>query len=208
MCCGAWGLPLDGVCIPSETPLEKTNFFFASVYRLELASRLGMADVFNPLLSPGSVLALDLWRPYACCHSLFEFIYTSVLQCLEGLVSLVFSILVASHNLSTASSSDFPEPWGEGFGGAIPFRTQCSRVSVRCSAVGLYLLHLLQEEASLVMYEHTITSLGVIFFLLCFFSRTIVFISPRSMTYLFSASWPPEKYQAWVLFHEVAFKSN
>lgn len=35
------GLALK-VCFPSETPLEKINFSFASGYQLEIASGLGM----------------------------------------------------------------------------------------------------------------------------------------------------------------------
>jgi hypothetical protein len=37
----AHSLPLRAVCFPSESPLEETNFSFASVYQLEMASELG-----------------------------------------------------------------------------------------------------------------------------------------------------------------------
>ena len=164
--------------------------------------------------TPQLVLRVSVFFPFsrqkcylvAGCEGLAHVV--TILMCLVNTVSFMLLMNCASHNLSTAAAFELPVPGWEGFGGASPVRTQWSRGSVRCSAVGLYLLHLLQEEASLVMYKHTISSLGVIFFLLCSFSRTVAFVSPRSMTYLFSVSWPPETYQAWVLFHEVAFKSN
>lgn len=40
--CLACSLPLKVVCFPSETPVEKTQFSFASGYWLEIASELGM----------------------------------------------------------------------------------------------------------------------------------------------------------------------
>ena len=63
-------------------------------------------------------------------------------------------ILSDSCALSAPSSSEFPEHWGEGFDGDIPFRTECFKVSHTLYNVCLCICsHLLQEEASLVMAD-------------------------------------------------------
>ena len=62
-----------------------------------------------------------------------------------------------SYTLSTFSSTEFPEPRGEGFGD-IPFRNECSRVSLHIVElwVPLFVAHRLQEEASMVVAEQDI----------------------------------------------------
>ena len=47
----------------------------------------------------------------------------------KNLDSWVSSIPSGSYTLSTFSSSEFPEPKGEGFIGEIPFRAVCPKVS-------------------------------------------------------------------------------
>lgn len=49
--CWAWGPHPSVVCVPSETPLEETNFWFTSGCQLAIASRLGMGDHVQFLLS-------------------------------------------------------------------------------------------------------------------------------------------------------------
>lgn len=60
--------------------------------------------------SAGTPSGLDLCRPHAHCHSLYEFRSASVLLYLEGLVSLVSSILIGPYNPCTSSSIGFPDP--------------------------------------------------------------------------------------------------
>lgn len=82
-----------------------------------------------PHLSAGTPSALNLCRPCANCHSLCEFIYASVLLCLEDTVSMKSFITSNSYNLSVSSSTQRAGPWGEGFDEDIPFRIKCFRVS-------------------------------------------------------------------------------
>jgi hypothetical protein len=44
-------------------------------------------------------------------------------------ISLVSYIPSGSYNISTSSSSQFPEFWAEGFDDNFLFRTECSKVS-------------------------------------------------------------------------------
>lgn len=133
-------------------------------------------------LIAGTPSGLNLCRPRAHCHSLCEFIYASVLLCLEGTVSVKSFITSKSYDLSVSSSTQIFEPWGEGFDEGIPFRTQCFRISRSltlpngCFCVIPYIW---QEEVSLMWIEkgtdawYSGMSLGVIL-LLCSFSRIIV----------------------------------
>ena len=66
----AYSLPLRVVCFPSETPLEKTKFSFASGYQLEIASGLGMGRVSTSPLSTGTPSGLDPCRECTFCQSL------------------------------------------------------------------------------------------------------------------------------------------
>ena len=72
-------LPLSVVSFPSETPLEKTTFSFASGYQLEMASELGMWGLVctSPLIAWISFVA-DLCRSCAFLHSLCVFMHASV----------------------------------------------------------------------------------------------------------------------------------
>lgn len=65
---------------------------------------------------------------------------------LEGLGSLLPSIHPGSHNLSASSSADFPEPQGERFDGDIPFRAECSMISL-CIMSGCGCLYLFPSAA-------------------------------------------------------------
>lgn len=62
ICCWAWGLPLNVVYLPCETPLEKTNFSFANSCQLEITSWLGMGAVSSYPLSAGAPSGLTLCR--------------------------------------------------------------------------------------------------------------------------------------------------
>lgn len=80
--CWACSPPLRLACLSSETPLEETAVSSANGYHSEIASRLGMQLV--------SISLNPIWS-YVCCLSLCA----SVLLCLESLVSLVSSFLLA-----------------------------------------------------------------------------------------------------------------
>lgn len=92
-----------------------------------------------PPLSAGTQPGLALCRPCACGHCLCEFIYVLVVLCLEGMISLVSSILTGSYNLSVSSSAGFSEPRGRTFIGDSSFRIECCKAShsVHCSFVRL-----------------------------------------------------------------------
>lgn len=67
---------------------------------------------------------LEMCSPCACSHSLWEFIYVSVLLCLKDTVSLMSFILSGSYNLPVSSSVDFSKcPEGDGFED-IPLNTE------------------------------------------------------------------------------------
>lgn len=97
------------VCIPSETPLEKGKFSFASSYQPGVASGLGCGPVSTLLSTEGFPSGPDLCRPCMCCHNFCEFTCGSVLLNLEGHVSLMSSIPSGSNDLS-ASPAGFPDP--------------------------------------------------------------------------------------------------
>jgi hypothetical protein len=50
----------------------------------------------------------DICRPWACCLTLYEFMYINS-YAIKGLVFLVLSILSESYILSTFSPAEFPE---------------------------------------------------------------------------------------------------
>ena len=88
-----WELVLSVVCIPSDTPLEKSKFF--------LCKSMSNGDSFlvwcrrsYPLfpLSARTPSGLHLCRSCAYCLSLCEFICVSALLYLEGPVYFVSSI--------------------------------------------------------------------------------------------------------------------
>lgn len=84
---------------------------------------------------------VDLCWPCACCVSLCEFICPLIILILWGLVLLISSIHFVSCTLSASYSTGFPDPWGEGYDGDIPFSVKYSKVSQSMSCgVSLYLL--------------------------------------------------------------------
>lgn len=89
--CLAWGLSLGVVCIPSETPLEKLTF-----------PELGIGACVY-IFQPGTLSCAELWRPCACFHSLYHTVL--ILECLQGLASLLSPVLSGSRNHSTHSSA-------------------------------------------------------------------------------------------------------
>jgi hypothetical protein len=66
------------VCVPSETPLEKTKFSFVSGRQLEIASGLGKGTCLLPFLVMG-LLLVDFCSPCACCSG-----YLSLCEHLPG----------------------------------------------------------------------------------------------------------------------------
>lgn len=94
ICCWAWSLPLSGVGIPSETPMETANFSFMNYYLLMISS--GSGRNLCPLrLSVGAPSDSDPCSSCAQSHNLHDYICMSVLFYLEDLVSLVSSIPLA-----------------------------------------------------------------------------------------------------------------
>lgn len=93
---------------------------------------LGQDENSCPLFtfSAGTPSVLDLCRPCVCCQSQSPsgFICVSVLLCLGDTISLVSYIPSVSYSLSTSSSLQLPEPRGDGFDEAIPFKTECLNV--------------------------------------------------------------------------------
>lgn len=145
--CFEWGLVLRMVCVPSENPLEKTKVLLASGYILETASELWMWACVHFHSQDW-----NLWRPCACCHSLFQYISTHVNCVLEGLISLVFCISSGSLNPSTSSYAGFPKPWGGGEGLKISHLRWIFQDLSHCPAVGFYIyFHLFHQEDSQIL---------------------------------------------------------
>lgn len=84
--------------------MEKAKFSLPVLLNWRQLLYSGWGLVSTCSLSTGTPSGLDLRRPCACCHSLCEFIYALVPVCLEGLVSLVYSILTDSYTI-------FPSPF-------------------------------------------------------------------------------------------------
>ena len=83
-------LSLSMVCIPKETPLEKSLFFFKW---LSIGASVLVRD------GAGVHFPSQYWNPIqfgscACCHSLCEFIQVLVLLCLKTLLSWCHSALL------------------------------------------------------------------------------------------------------------------
>ena len=68
--CWPWGLPFSVVCMPKETPLEKTNIPSTHGYQSEKASRLGLGLVSPSPLCTGIPSGVDLCRPWESCNGL------------------------------------------------------------------------------------------------------------------------------------------
>lgn len=100
--CWAWNLPLTVVCIPGETALETTSFFFFSnTYQLPWVSWLGMGDhVLFPLLA----LGLLAWTCTCSVHTAI----VSVSSDAHQFCSVCRTVLPCF--LSTLALTVFPPP--------------------------------------------------------------------------------------------------
>lgn len=74
--------------------------------------QVGAVSIFH--LTARIPNGLDLCKPCVHCPSLFKFSCALVPLCLGSTVSSVSSIPTGSHNLPASSSTEFPEPQGEG----------------------------------------------------------------------------------------------
>ena len=87
-------LLLRVICFPRETASwQTTNFSFSGSYSVEIAYGLGLGSVSTSAFSSRTPSTADLYRPWACCPSLCEFLLWL------GLVSLVLSISPGSYTL-------------------------------------------------------------------------------------------------------------
>lgn len=108
----AWGLPCNVVNIPGKTSLKKCKFSFAGRCQWEIMSWLGMVSLHAATVSVSS--------------HMHQYIRTvSGRRCF-----LVLFTLSCSYDRSASSSTEFPEPWGEGFYGDIIFKTPCSKITI------------------------------------------------------------------------------
>lgn len=128
------GLPLHAACIPHEAVLQKTDSSSVRSYQLKLVSGLGM----GLCLLPSQSWAVWL-RPVRACASSSLGSCDPVLLCLEGFLGVFRPYWL--HSLSASSSTEFPEPRADGFGGDGLFRTECSLAShpLHCPALGFYI---------------------------------------------------------------------
>lgn len=142
----------------------------------------------------GFLSGLDLYRPYACCHSFCEFRCASILLHLENAL-IIFPLLL----------HEFQSPWGEEHDEDILFKIECFKVShllyIAYSWVSVS-SHQLQE-ASLTRAEWDIdlwySSMSLlVIFLLCSFSRMIVVGFPPDLFLSFKSNFL--KIRAQVLF--------
>lgn len=117
----AWGLPCNVVNIPRKTSLKKCKFSFASRCQWEIMSWLGMETHTSSHCWCLCMLPQSRW--VLTCISTYK-------QCREDAVSLVLFILSCSCICSVSSSTEFPEPWGEGFDEDIIFKTPCSKITL------------------------------------------------------------------------------
>lgn len=145
--CGAQGLPLKVVCIPSETRVEKTKFSSARGCQLEIALGLEIGvcihvysqhwDPSDPDTHAGPVHAATVceficslvltvyWRPFTYkSHNFFGVLHPLWLL------------------LSVSSSTEFSEIWEKVFYGDIPFRNGYPKVSHSPLIVHLWSLYL------------------------------------------------------------------
>lgn len=165
---------------PSEIPLKKTKFFFASGYQLEIASESGMGGhVSTPSFSSRTLAG---WcrtvQTLGMLPWLLWFHMCMVLLCLEGPVSLVSSNHTDSDTLSASSSAELSDPWQKGFNGDIPFLAEFSNIShsAYCLAVCIFIYfrrNLWWWLSKTLIFESNKMTLGVILFLF-YFCRTVV----------------------------------
>lgn len=113
ICCWAWSLPLSGVGIPSETPMETANFSFMNYYLLMISSGSG-----RKLVSTSTQCWSPIWlRPvqFLCTIPQSPWLHLYVSPVLSRR-SCLLSVLhpTGSYTISTSFSSGFFEPWGGG----------------------------------------------------------------------------------------------
>lgn len=171
-------LLLRVICFPRETASwQTTNFSFAGSYPFEIVYGLGLWSVSTSAFSSRTPSTADLYRPWACCSSLCQFICSSFLLWL-GLVSLVLSFYPDSYTLCLLFCGLLSSQGRY----LILFRAKYSDVSlwILSGWGSLYLFSFNLEESLSVMAEHSknyeyhIMSLGVIL-LMCSLCRTVVF---------------------------------
>lgn len=90
----------------------KTKFHFVSVYKLEIASGLGMGHLSTCPFSSRTPSGAPLRRPCARCLSLCEFVCAPGLLCLECLVLLVSPNSSGSYSIYFYSLKGFLSPEG------------------------------------------------------------------------------------------------
>lgn len=112
------GPALSVVEIPSVTPLKNTDSSpSGSCYTWRATWLVGRLHAYLPLLPPGILSGLSLFRSCACSHSLCKW----GLWCLEKTVSLQQLTTSGSHSLSFLHRS---EPYGKGCDKDVPFRAE------------------------------------------------------------------------------------
>lgn len=115
----SWHLFRTVADIPTDTPLEKTDFPFASRCRLQIVSWLGVGPhIHFPLLVLGPHLS---WTCADLAHAATGSVssYVPPSSCVWKLLFLFRNFLSP---LTLAAFSPLPS-WGEGFDEDIPFRT-------------------------------------------------------------------------------------
>lgn len=114
--------------------IKKANFSFTSGSQLQISSLLGMGThVYFLLFSTGASSIMSLWRPWAWCNSICDFICASILFCLESVVSLESSI-------PSSSDSSFlfcivSVPWGEECSEAINLGLSVTKSLILCGSL-------------------------------------------------------------------------
>lgn len=110
------GFPRSVFGIPSDMPLENMDFTFANWYQFQTASCLGVEPHFHFAHSElGSSLTCT-WAGLIHDATVSEFKCLSVLLCLnDGFLRVVIHYHWLFLNLSTFSSTEFPDPRGEEF---------------------------------------------------------------------------------------------
>lgn len=151
ICCWLCSLPLRVISFPSETPLEKT-----------ICKCLSVGDGFwvgdgSMLPFLRSALGLHLVQTHGGLRLVPQFLWFHVCVDhvdLEGLVSMVSSILTGSYTLSASSSVG---PWEGGIWWQHPFGPECSKVFHSLHNIWLWVWIFVpicwKEEASLMIAE-------------------------------------------------------
>lgn len=103
----------SGMCLIHPMTLlrgKRTFPFSAGIYcRSSLVRGGALCLLSPPPIQPLNLSGRNLFRPCACCHSLYKFRCQSVLLFLEDTASLDSSITSGSYTLSVSSSAEIPE---------------------------------------------------------------------------------------------------